>query len=1506
MDRDRRGRREPVPAPKRGPDPDSNRGRRSRFVSAAARAAGTGLLSVLAFAVLLAAAPGDARAQQTRITAVEIDPTSVNEDAGAVTVTVTATLSSSSPYYGVLYARTGHGFPTSTRTSGNDISGNRNFNTGQFIINQANCGGAALWNMQKCRRTVTFTVVDDEREELDEKVSIVFGTTDSAGNLFQSKQEAFLTIVDNDEHPNTDPRVTTTGITVDENTEQTAALERADYEPEDLAGHNWQLRDGAGDDDNDKFTISTSGRLTFKTPPDYENPDDADQDRIYKIRVRAATGTSARGLRWSADAEITVTVADVAEPPEPVTNIRRTARDGDSLTIAWDAPTETDRPEVTGYQVAWKWNGTDNYPTGTATATGNPRSVPGTSLEIAGLVAGSRYDVRVRAVNDEGNGDWTERDNSDQTTTGTAPAASVTVSENAVTVTENGVTTATFTVKLDTKPRADVTVDVSSTAGVTVAPTTLTFTEGNFGTTQTVTVTGAHDADADDTTATVTLEIDSDDGRFDDLTDPTVTVTVTDDDTKLATPGNFSLTAGSTQIDASWSQVANASGYRVEWNCAGTTGSHDVTDPTVTGYTIGGLMNDVACSVTVRATGAGADTGTGHADSDRSDPGTATPMEAVDNPPTVTTTALTIAENVMIAGTVAATDLDNDEITGFALAGTGVDNGKFTIDSDGVLRFGTAPNHEDPHDSGNNNVYDITVEATSGSPPQTSAQQAITVTVTNVAEPPGKPADPTISGETDNSFTVSWTAPANTGPAIDRYDVEYKEDTASDWREAQNEPASGTLEVAVSGLSSATDYDVRVRAANPEGDGAWSNEIRASTLTPQLAPPGNLSLTAGDGEIRVSWSDVANEAGYRIDWTCGSRTGTHTLAADATSYTIAPSPPLANGTECTVEVTATAGDGFRDSESASGTTTPVADPNNPATGAPTITHETPPLVEQMLTAGLGNIADADGLTSPNYRYQWIRRSGGTDSNISGATASTYTLAEADRGSTIKVRVSFMDDRDFSESRTSAATPAVKQKLATPQNFAATGGDAAVSFTWSTVTGASGYAITRTSPGAAVTQTVSGQGTGSANWTQTSDLANGQTYTFTIRATGTGDYVDSAESGAESAQPNFAGAASAAISSNRSPLTEANIGGSTLTVDLTNADFAAGGTLVSGHFSLITTPPTSGLSVQQIQRNGNRRVTVTVRATNFDIGSDVLLAVRIDAAGIVHSGTGGTDSGTVTVATVNVAPRFAGNLATRTFNRPENQTAVGTVTATDSDPEDSVTYALSGPDAEHFTLGETSGVLAFADEPDFERGSGGGPGGTSNVYTVTVTATGGTDGRAMTATQDVTVNVANVGNERPAAPDAPTFGTTTVNSISVSWSPPDNEGPVALTYDLRYQPTTARENVNADWTNGPQNVAGPPHTISGLDTDDDGVEYRVQVRARNADGAGPWSDSAVAGTAANAGPVFTGGSTRTFTANENQISAGTVPGFGRGRRRRHRELRDPQRGRRRGGPEQVRH
>ena len=104
--------------------------------------------------------------------------------------------------------------------------------------------------------------------------------------------------------------------------------------------------------------------------------------------------------------------------------------------------------------------------------------------------------------------------------------------------------------------------------------------------------------------------------------------------------------------------------------------------------------------------------------------------------------------------------------------------------------------------------------------------------------------------------------------------------------------------------------------------------------------------------------------------------------------------------------------------------------NIQATGVPTITGTLQ--VGETLTADTTGIADADGLSTVSYSYQWMA----DDTNIQGATDATYTLAEDDEGKAIKVLVSFTDDAGNVESRPSAPTDAVVAPPA--QNSSATG------------------------------------------------------------------------------------------------------------------------------------------------------------------------------------------------------------------------------------------------------------------------------------------------------------------------------------------------------------------------------------------------------------------------------------------------------------------------------------
>ena len=116
----------------------------------------------------------------------------------------------------------------------------------------------------------------------------------------------------------------------------------------------------------------------------------------------------------------------------------------------------------------------------------------------------------------------------------------------------------------------------------------------------------------------------------------------------------------------------------------------------------------------------------------------------------------------------------------------------------------------------------------------------------------------------------------------------------------------------------------------------------------------------------------------------------------------------------------------------SAATAAVTAANSPATGAPTITGTA--RVGETLTASTTGISDSDGLTNATFTCQCIKLDSNlNDSDISGATSSTYTLVAGDADTGIKVRVSFTDDRGNTESLTTEAA-----LIVTAANSPATG------------------------------------------------------------------------------------------------------------------------------------------------------------------------------------------------------------------------------------------------------------------------------------------------------------------------------------------------------------------------------------------------------------------------------------------------------------------------------------
>jgi Ca2+-binding RTX toxin-like protein len=131
---------------------------------------------------------------------------------------------------------------------------------------------------------------------------------------------------------------------------------------------------------------------------------------------------------------------------------------------------------------------------------------------------------------------------------------------------------------------------------------------------------------------------------------------------------------------------------------------------------------------------------------------------------------------------------------------------------------------------------------------------------------------------------------------------------------------------------------------------------------------------------------------------------------------------------------------------------------------------------------------------------------------------------------------------------------------------------------------------------------------------------------------------------------------------------------------------------------------------------------------------------------VSDGNGGTDSQDLTIHVTDVnegSPVITSNGGgpSDTFDFAENSVAsVTDVNATDVDTKQTLTYSITGDDANLFTIDANTGVLAFKDAPDFENPT---DKNTDGDYLVTVHAS---DGNGGTDLQALTIHVTDVDPE----------------------------------------------------------------------------------------------------------------------------------------------------------------
>ena len=374
------------------------------------------------------------------------------------------------------------------------------------------------------------------------------------------------------------------------------------------------------------------------------------------------------------------------------------------------------------------------------------------------------------------------------------------------------------------------------------------------------------------------------------------------------------------------------------------------------------------------------------------------------------------------------------------------------------------------------------------------------------------PAKPTglYATASHDSVTLTWDDPQDdsiTGYVILR---RHREDTEKgQFSEVVADTGSAAATYTDGTVKANTPYAYRIKAINQHGVSKRSRWFHIDT--PAVPEPVNSPATGAPAisgtvqvgeELTAGTSGIADEDGlenaaFGYQWLAGD---SDIAGAAGPTYTLADSD---EGKTVRVQVSFTDDAGNDETLTSEATAEVEGRPNSPATGAPAITGTVQ--VGETLGADTTSIADEDGLENAAFSYQWLAEG----SDISGATARTYTISNSDEGKAIRVKVSFTDDAGNDEELTSAATGTAaaagpSEPPAKPTGLSATATHGQVTLTWDDPGDGSitGYVVLRrirvNDVGGEFSVLVPDTGSSAATYTDDT-VAASTTYTYRIKA-----------------------------------------------------------------------------------------------------------------------------------------------------------------------------------------------------------------------------------------------------------------------------------------------------------------------------------------------------------------------------------------------------------------------
>ncbi|TGG87447.1 MAG: hypothetical protein ERJ69_00685, partial [Aphanocapsa feldmannii 288cV] len=623
---------------------------------------------------------------------------------------------------------------------------------------------------------------------------------------------------------------------------------------------------------------------------------------VYRFAVRAvnASGKGAPSMRNAIPrSSFSGAGGQSAAPPAPPSGLSATPG-ASQVTLSWDDP---DDASISGYEVSSDGGSTFTAISGSDAST--------TSHTITGLVNGTTYTLALRALNASGN----SAASSSLTATPLLPAPIGLVAEpdNGEVALQWDAIDGIYLYRIHVRVSGTNTViksqDANPLAGDTPHAVVRNLSNGT-----------------DYSFSVATLD---NSGSIPVLSSAAATVTATPNQALPAIPENLLATAGDGQITLSWDDPNNITitGYEVKIGDGSFT--RVLSYWKTTSYTVTGLTNANEYTLALRAVNA---SGKG-----ASSTVSATPLRGKpDRPKGLIVMPSHRGAQFYLTRPDFSADR-NAAITHFRFdywpsSGSSDSASSYILPgySSGATIGGLTPNIEYTFE-----IYSVS-DLGDSDPYPMSSDSNYPITETPFAVP-DRPYFINSSTAGNGQVSLNWDRPSGSqGQGISQYEYQQKEGNGSfsGWNSIPDSGPTGVNKnsYTINNLSNGSTYKFRLRAKNNYG---YSVESYPKTLKlpGQLlfSAPANLTYTAGDGEVMLTWDDPDDTtiSGYELSSNGGTTYNAITYSSDSASNSHSHTAAnLSNGTTYTLALRAVGTSGKGPSSTLS--VTPVAVPAAPS------------------------------------------------------------------------------------------------------------------------------------------------------------------------------------------------------------------------------------------------------------------------------------------------------------------------------------------------------------------------------------------------------------------------------------------------------------------------------------------------------------------------------------------------------------------------------------------------